>query len=256
MRTLIIVPCYNEAARLQPQVFLNFTKEHPHVRFLFINDGSSDNTAGILTNLAHTNPECIIVCHLACNQGKAEAVRQGFIRGFAMAPDIIGFLDADLASPLETILELETGISVESKDIAMAARVALLGRNIERNALRHYAGRVFATAASMILGLRVYDTQCGAKLFRVNDRLKKVFAAPFTVKWIFDVEILARFLITEKDGAPKVRNICMEYPMRTWIDKKGSKLRLQDFLISGLDLLKIFMLMRRKEWAGAPVPTP
>jgi glycosyltransferase involved in cell wall biosynthesis len=248
MRTLIIIPCYNEASRLEPQAFLDFSGKHQHIHFLFVNDGSSDNTADLLNNLALAAPGSITAYHLKRNQGKAEAVRQGFIRGFTMGPDIIGFLDADLASPLGTIPELETAMAMENKDIAMAARVALLGRDIERNPARHYAGRVFATAASMILGLRVYDTQCGAKLFRVTDRLKKVFAAPFTVKWIFDVEILARFIITEKDGAPKVRNICTEYPLRTWIDKKGSKIRLKDFLVSGFDLFKIFVLMRRKEF--------
>jgi dolichyl-phosphate beta-glucosyltransferase len=248
MRTLIIIPCYNEAARLEPQAFLVFSRKHQHIHFLFVNDGSSDNTAEVLNNLAFSAPGAITAYHLKHNQGKAEAVRQGFIQGFTMNPEIIGFLDADLASPLETIPELETAMAMENKDIAMAARVALLGRNIERNQVRHYAGRVFATAASMILGLRVYDTQCGAKLFRVTDRLKKIFAAPFTVNWIFDVEILARFIITEKSGAPKVRDICTEYPLRTWIDKKGSKVRLQDFLVSGIDLMKIFILIRRKKF--------
>jgi glycosyltransferase involved in cell wall biosynthesis len=245
MPTLIIVPCYNEAARLEPQAFLDFSKKHQHIHFLFVNDGSTDNTTEILNNMAIAAPGSITTHHLQRNSGKAEAVRQGFLRGFAMNPDVIGFLDADLASPLDTIPELETALSMERKDIAMAARVALLGRNIERNPARHYAGRAFATAASMILGLRVYDTQCGAKLFRVTNRLKKVFAAPFTVKWIFDVEILARFIISEKDGEPKVCNICIEYPLRTWIDKKGSKLRLKDFLTSGFDLLKILVLIKR-----------
>jgi dolichyl-phosphate beta-glucosyltransferase len=245
MHTLIIIPCYNEAARLGSQTFLDFSQNHPDIHFLFVNDGSSDNTAEILNNLALAAPKAMSTLHLERNQGKAEAVRQGMIKGFSMAPELIGFLDADLASPLGTILELETAMAMERKAIAMAAHVSLLGRNIQRNAARHYASRVFATAASMILGLPVYDTQCGAKLFRVTDRLKKVFAKPFTVKWIFDVEILARFIITENDGEPKVRDICMEYPLHEWIDKKGSKLHLKDFLISAFDLLKIFVLMKQ-----------
>lgn len=243
MHTLIIIPCYNEAARLETDCFLAFAREHAQVHFLFVNDGSTDDTGQRLNNLANTAPGSISVLRLKGNQGKAEAVRQGFLKGFTMGPQVIGFLDADLATPLECIPELETAMAMGAKDILLAARVALLGRHIERNPVRHYAGRIFATATSMILGLHVYDTQCGAKLFRVTDRLKKVFAAPFTTRWIFDVELLARFIITENSGEPKVQDICMEYPLRTWIDKKGSKLRLTDFIVGGLDLVKIALML-------------
>ena len=253
MRALIIIPCYNEASRLDTRAFLDFTARHQGIHFLFVNDGSSDDTASIINALASKSSNSMSVLHLPKNGGKAEAVRRGFLHGFTLKPELIGFLDADLASPLNTILELETALRQENKDIAMASRIILLGRQIERNPARHYAGRFFATAASMILGLRVYDTQCGAKLFRVTERLKSVFAAPFTVKWIFDVEILARFMITEKNGAAPVSDICLEYPLKEWVDKKGSKLRAVDFLTSGLDLVKIYFLMKQK---NLPVPAP
>jgi glycosyltransferase involved in cell wall biosynthesis len=246
MRTLIIIPCYNEEARLDAPAFIDFAAQHTHIHFLFVNDGSSDGTRAVLDGIVARASGSFSALHLPQNSGKAEAVRRGFLKGFDMGPELIGFLDADLASPLATIPALETALRVENKEIAMAARVILLGRRIERNPARHYAGRFFATAASFILGLRVYDTQCGAKIFCVTDRLKDVFATPFTVKWIFDVEILARFLITEQDGAPKVHDISLEHPLREWVDKKGSKLRPVDFLTGGLDLVKIFFLMKRK----------
>ena len=252
MSTLIVIPCFNEASRLLPELFLEFSRQHQNIRFLFVNDGSSDNTEKMLNELACAAPGSINVHHLKQNKGKAEAVRQGFLHGFTMNPEIIGFLDADLASPLECIPELETVMAMERKDMVIAARVVLLGRTIERNSARHYASRIFATTASIILGLPVYDTQCGAKLFRVTDRLKTVFAAPFSVQWIFDVEILARFIITEQNGEPAVRDICMEYPLRIWINKQGSKLRLKDFLTSGYDLVKIWILLRRKKLPGTP----
>lgn len=245
MLTVIIVPCYNEAERINIGTFVDFSREHRSIHFLFVNDGSTDSTAVILDNIAHQMPDCISVIHLEKNCGKADAVRQGFLKSFTMNPDVVGFIDADLATPLECIPEFVEALLTEKKEIVIGARVALLGRVIERNSIRHYAGRFFATAASTILGVRIYDTQCGAKIFRVTDRLKEVFAMPFTVSWIFDVEIFARFIILERKGLPKISDICLEYPLKKWVDKKGSKIRPIDFLISGIDLLKIFLLLQK-----------
>ncbi|MBF0593936.1 MAG: glycosyltransferase [Candidatus Omnitrophica bacterium] len=244
--TLIIIPCFNEAKRLETQTFIDFARSTENISFLFVNDGSSDATESILNGLLNAQPDKIHVLHLPRNAGKAEAVRQGFIKGFSLHPTFIGYLDADLAAPLDCIAQLKNLLVRKQKDIVIGSRIALLGWNVERNNARHYAGRVFATAASMILGIRVYDTQCGAKLFRVSPRLKTIFGAPFTVKWIFDVEILARFLITETAGLPRLIDICIECPLEQWIDKKGSKLRLVDFLVSGMDLLKIVLIIWRK----------
>ena len=85
-------------------------------------------------------------------------------------PTIVGYFDADLATP---VAELERLLAVIGKDpqleAVLASRVALLGHSIQRKPTRHYLGRLYATAASLALGVAVYDTQCGAKLFRVND---------------------------------------------------------------------------------------
>jgi hypothetical protein len=146
---------------------------------------------------------------------------------------------------LECIPELEALLTDGKKEIVMGSRVRLLGREIERNEARHYAGRLFATFASNILGLKVYDTQCGAKLFRLTDRLRRVFGAPFTVGWIFDVEILARFLLLERSPVfkNKTEEITVEYPLQKWIDQKGSKVGLKDFVVSGWELFNIYLVL-------------
>mmetsp|Transcript_20896 Transcript_20896/g.51341 ORF Transcript_20896/g.51341 Transcript_20896/m.51341 type:complete len:197 (+) Transcript_20896:2-592(+) len=140
--------------------------------------------------------------------------------------DFVGFWDADLATPLDTIPPFARILEgSRSMEMVFGARVALLGRDIQRKADRHYLGRIFATLASMVLDLRIYDTQCGAKLFRVTQDLRLALSRPFTSGWIFDVELIARF-ITQKvaAGATPCHDVIYEYPLERWHDVAGSKL--------------------------------
>src|SRR5262249_28035111 len=155
---------------------------------------------------------------------KAEAVRRGLVRAFEAQPEYLGFWDADLATPLDAILTF--GAVLDSRpDIEMVfgARVKLLGRSVERSPVRHYLGRVFATAASMTLGIGFYDTQCGAKLFRASPELAAVFDRPFDTRWLFDVEVLARLIALRRASSRgPVGDIVYEHPLHEWRDVAGS----------------------------------
>jgi glycosyltransferase involved in cell wall biosynthesis len=237
-RAVIVVPSYNEEKRLDLDAFRRYRLEGHEIAYLFVNDGSRDGTLQLLESLHGEDPTRFFVLNLEKNCGKAEAVRRGIQQAIAMQPDFTGFWDADLATPLA---ELRSFFDVFSTrpDIAMvfAARVRLLGRSISRRASRHYVGRVGATLISSSLGLAVYDTQCGAKLFRVTENLSRVFETPFLSRWIFDVEIIARFVqLLGRDAA--ARSI-YELPITTWHDVTGSKVKSTDFIHALRDLWKI-----------------
>lgn len=239
-KTAIIVPCYNEAQRLNTQAFLQAASNDESLFFIFVNDGSTDRTLEAIKRLHETLPDRIRYVDLRRNSGKAEAVRQGFLAAFASDFTNIGYWDADLATPLSSIRAFRELLDTSKTSLVIGSRVKLLGRRIERRAWRHYLGRVFATAASLILRLPVYDTQCGAKLFKNSDSLRTVFREPFTVTWIFDVEILARFLIIERQAyGDAAGSQWVEYPLEQWRDITGSKLGWGSFLLSGIDLLKV-----------------
>jgi glycosyltransferase involved in cell wall biosynthesis len=193
--TIIVVPCYNEADRFAADCFAAFAAEQTAVRFLFVDDGSSDSTPEVLRKLESRDPHRFALRELPRNRGKAEAVRQGMLAALERDPTYAGYWDADLATPLEAIPSFVELLD-ERPDLEMVfgSRVKLLGRMIERSALRHYPGRVLATLSSFALGLAVYDTQCGAKLFRASPEIGALFAEPFTANWMFDVELLARLI--------------------------------------------------------------
>ena len=241
--TAIVVPCFNEEARFDASQFSSFIEATNDIRFHFVDDGSTDGTARMLREMVEAYPVRTRVLELPGNVGKGEAVRRGFLNLLEDPPEFAGFWDADLATPLEAIHSLRTILAERPELLAVfGARVQLLGRDIERRAVRHYAGRIFATVASALLGLQVYDSQCGAKLFRVNETTRAIFGEPFKSRWIFDVELLVR--LQKKRGPEDFGREVFEYPLMEWRDVSGSNIRLRDFVAAARDLLNIYRYRR------------
>ncbi len=191
----LVVPCHNEASRLDPDAFLRFATNHSGVRLVLVDDGSVDGTGAILERMRAAAPEAVSMIRLPERRGKAEAVRAGILAGLEQGPQLVGFFDADLATPLATIDDFLTVLRLRpTVEFVLGSRVMLMGRDVRRKAVRHYLGRVFATAASHALDLPVYDTQCGAKILRVTAGTASLFATPFRSRWVFDVELIARYL--------------------------------------------------------------
>jgi dolichyl-phosphate beta-glucosyltransferase len=239
-RTAIVVPCYNEAKRLRVEDFESFLGT-PQLRIvlIFVNDGSRDNTAELLRQFERAHPDKTEVVDMPVNSGKGEAVRTGINHGLSRGYTFVGFWDADLATPLESIGDLLSVLEGHPEvDMVFGSRVKLLGRMIERKASRHYMGRAFATAVSTTLRLPVYDTQCGAKIFRSTPQIREIFRDPFLSRWIFDVEIIARYMERSETPAAAAKRI-YEYPLRQWKDISGSKLFWFDFFYSAWDLFRI-----------------
>lgn len=237
----VVVPCYNEAKRLPFDVFANFARSRPNYRFLMVNDGSTDRTAEVLAELAAAVPGHISAHSLPQNSGKAEAVRTGMTLAFSQGFDYVAYWDADLATPLPALDDFVAVLDRATEvQVVLGSRVRLLGRHIERRPRRHYIGRVFATIASLILRLPVYDTQCGAKMFRNTVLNQALFQEHFSTRWIFDVELLAR-LLTHPDRPaawPRGGEI-YELPLAEWRDIAGSKLKFRDGIRAFWDLWRI-----------------
>jgi dolichyl-phosphate beta-glucosyltransferase len=239
--TIVVVPCYNEARRLDTRAFAQFRTTGHWLEFLFVNDGSTDGTLDMLGHLRCASPDTIRLRDQQPNQGKAEAVRGGMLEAMDLGADYVGFWDADLATPLAAlpallrVLDEQPGV-----DIVFGSRVKLLGRAIQRHAWRHYLGRVFATLVSELLRLEVYDTQCGAKLFRSSDELRAVLAQPFRTSWLFDVEILARLIASSETGTSGVADRVYEVPLDEWRDVAGSKLTRAAYARAAMSILTLY----------------
>jgi dolichyl-phosphate beta-glucosyltransferase len=230
----IVIPCYNEAARLPGAEFVEFIRKQNGISFLFVNDGSKDETLQVLQKLCSLDESRLAYLDLGKNQGKAEAVRLGILHVIEnFRPRYVGFWDADLATPLDAIPDFLKKLERQPHlEMIFGSRVRLLGHQVRRKVSRHHLGRLFATVVSVTLALPVYDTQCGAKIFRINPDLSRIFAEPFLSRWIFDVEIVARLIQLNHGDRRRVEEIIFELPLTQWNDIAGSKVHPLDFFRS------------------------
>ncbi len=246
-KTTIVIPCYNEASRLPTEALASYLGDHPHVRFILVDDGSTDGTFDLLTSFAARRPASASVVRLAQNAGKAEAVRQGMLAALTEGAEFAGYWDADLATPLRYIDVFLEQMTKSDAVVVFGSRVRLLGRHVERSAVRHYIGRGFATIAGLALKIPVYDTQCGAKLFRASAGVLEVFQTPFELGWTFDVELFARLLgLVRRSGGVEPERHFVEWPLEEWRDAPGSKLRPAHFSRIAWELPRLFAIARRE----------
>lgn len=237
-RLVLVVPCYNEAHRLNMDAWDRHLREEQQDRVVFVDDGSADGTLAILSDFAKTHPRAEVV-HLANNSGKAEAVRQGVLHALRQRRfEFVGYWDADLSASLDLIQDFMKQLDREPEAmVALGVRVREAGHEVHRPHWRHLVSRLFALTASMVLGLPVRDTQCGAKIFRY-EVAGMLFKEPFLTQWLFDIEVLARMI--QHAGRRKARRAITEVPLREWRDKEQSRFFRQYASRAPRDLLRIW----------------
>jgi dolichyl-phosphate beta-glucosyltransferase len=216
VRLSLIVPAYNEAARLPP--YLSRIGPYLDDRYgddyeiVVVDDGGSDSLPELVREAARHWPQLRLLCH-PTNRGKGAAVRTGMM---ASAGERLLFADADGATPIEEEAKLAAALD-DGADLAVGSRVAS-EPGVERRRVmrRKLAGRVFALMARRALRLSVYDTQCGFKMFTRRAGLH-LFRQGLERGYLFDLEILAL--------AQRLGYRTAEVPIN-WSDQPGSKVRL------------------------------
>jgi glycosyltransferase involved in cell wall biosynthesis len=214
----VVIPAYNESTRL-PETLretVRFLSGMPwRSRVLVVDNGSVDGTAGAAAEVAVEiaaevgGAERVAVDVIGCSRpGKGAAVRRGILAGRA---PLVGFFDADLATPLDTlpvaIAALRGGAAA-----AIASRHVPGARFVETQPLtRRLGGHVFRTLSGALVS-GVADTQCGFKFFQ-RPAVTAALVRTRTTGFAFDVELLHRI---QRDGGEVV-----ELPV-AWTDRAGS----------------------------------
>ena len=232
---VIVIPCYNEYDRFPIKEYERFIKDHPDVLLCIVNDASTDRTQEILVELQKSFESQILLLSNEQNRGKAESIRHGvtYCHKHSLAP-AFAYLDADLATSLEECHSLLSKLG--EKKFVFASRILKIGSIVKRRFSRFFIGRIIATIISNVLQLKVYDTQCGCKVF-ASSLVPVLFSKKFISTWLFDVELFSRLLI--HFGQEKGLAIMDEIPVKKWVDRGSSKVKLTYFFRLGHDLYLI-----------------
>lgn len=212
----VVIPAYNEAARLGPYLVAirgYLDAAYPRVyEVIVVDDGSKDGTAALVERAGAEWPGLRLI-RLPHNRGKGAAVRTGVL---AAKGRRILFADADGATPIEEERRLSRAIA-GGASVAAASRYAPgPGVSRERNRRREAASTIFRTAARVLVGVGVKDTQCGFKMFEARAG-RTLFEHSLETGYLFDIEVLA----LAKHFGYEVAEVAVN-----WSEQPGSKVRL------------------------------
>ncbi len=238
MKTGIIIPCYNEAKRLDVNAFVEFIQSHNQYHLCFVNDGSKDTTLSVLQTIKEQVTTRVSIIDVKKNAGKAAAVRSG-ARYLFNKQDVnyIGFIDADLSTDFNDFKKLVDTLHNNSElSLVYGSRGKGEG-HIERNVFRNIFSKMVKMIVFLILGLPIEDTQCGAKVFR-RSSIPIAYDTPFLTRWLFDVEIFIR--LKKHFGSKNIMNKLHEQPLERWVHVEDSKLGIKDALQIPYKLLSIW----------------
>jgi dolichyl-phosphate beta-glucosyltransferase len=182
-RTSVILPVYNESEIIERTLLavLDYAKLHPDYYFLFVNDGSTDNTADIIRSRI-VGIKNIALMHLEENKGKADALKHAISD---LDSDYIVFNDGDLAYSMDHVDILMEAL--KNNDVAIGNRK--MGENHPQKTQRFIAGETFNRLARFLLNLDYTDTQAGIKGFS-KEAARKLFGLSRINDFAFDAELL------------------------------------------------------------------
>jgi dolichyl-phosphate beta-glucosyltransferase len=233
----LVIPCFNEAARIGDTVRAAFdylATVSPASELIVVNDGSTDATSTIAREaLLETKMQARLLENFP-NRGKGHAVRKGLV---AAQNPIALFSDADLSTPLEETPKLVEPVANGDVDLAFGSRAldrSLIGHHQPWR--REQGGRVFNLLVRLTTGLPFWDTQCGFKAFRL-DVCRPILEAARIEGFAFDVELL---YLAHRAGL-RLREI----PVR-WNHHEGSKVQ---FLRDSLRMLREVITIRVRKAA-------
>lgn len=221
MQFSIVIPVYNEERRIPrniERIFGFFKNFNANLEIIFVNDGSADTTAKILSE--YQKRYSFELISYTVNRGKGYAIKQGAL---AAKGDWVVFFDIDLATPLEEFNHFLRFRQPEDKIIIGSRRLQNSAIKRSESKLRTFLGQGF-TLLSNILVPKITDFTCGFKCFSRETKLK-IFPVACIDRWGFDTELLY---------IAKLKKISVRQMPVSWAHDADSRVRVIRAVFSSL----------------------
>lgn len=210
---LLLIPAYNEERRIEPVLrdYAHYFEKNLPGKFqlVVVLNGCRDNTLGVVQKVARDHPT-IQYLEFTAPIHKGGALIEGL--KLASRADVIGYVDADGATPPQALHELVRRI--DEADCVIASRWLEGAKlHVEQSGRRQFASRVFHFIVELFFGMHIKDTQCGAKVLR-RQAAEKVHPSLRIADMAFDINLLYSL---KREGF-RVQEVPTE-----WTDKVGSK---------------------------------
>lgn len=215
MKLSIVIPAHNEEHRLPPMLTAYgrfFSEKYRNdVELIVVPNFCNDHTAEVARAIGVDYPQ-IKVVETSERIGKGGAVMLGAKQATG---DFVGFVDADGATPPAAFDDLVQKIG---SDGCIIASRWMKGSDMspKQPLSRRVASRCFNLMVRILFGLKLTDTQCGAKLFR-REVIEPVLENLGVTNWAFDVDMLFQ--------AKRLGASIREIPT-VWHDIAGSKIEI------------------------------
>lgn len=221
MKTLIVLPTYNESENLPRLVEAIFSLPVEGISLLVVDDDSPDGTGQIADQLSEQYPGRLSVMHRKGKQGLASAYIRGFQHALQLDVDAIGMMDSDFSHAPEKLPEMIAAL--EDADLVIGSRY-VPGGSVDRHwpfwrkALSAW-GNFYART---ILGLKVRDATTGYRLWRKEKLQVFPLERVLSSGYVFLVELV---YIATKLGY-RIAEVPIYFADRKW-GKSKMNLRIQ-----------------------------
>jgi dolichol-phosphate mannosyltransferase len=166
MRTLIIVPTYNEAGNITP-IIARIRSAVPEIDILIVDDNSPDGTGHIAKNLATADAR-IEVVHRRAKAGLGAAYLHGFAWALERAYDIVIEIDADGSHDPAELPELLAILQRDGADLVIGSRWVEGGEVVNWPWVRRAISRLGNRYARWMLRSSIYDLTAGFRAYRMS----------------------------------------------------------------------------------------